>query len=144
MEIRIEQWRERQGIGRVFLFYNKPDTPSTYRPYTLQVWSIDLTWLQGLKQRKWPTRVLPTFTMDFDQLFAALIREYFFVSLYRAFVESLASENASRLSSMQVAERNVERRLETLNTEYHRARQSSITEELLDIVAGFEALNPPE
>ena len=48
--------------------------------------------------------------MDETQLFRALIREYLFVSLYRAFAESLASENASRLASMQVAERNIDDR----------------------------------
>jgi F-type H+-transporting ATPase subunit gamma len=69
-----------------------------------------------------------------------LIREYFFASLYRAFAESLASENASRLSSMQAAEKNIEDRLDQLNTEYHHLRQSSITEELLDVVAGYEVL----
>jgi F-type H+-transporting ATPase subunit gamma len=78
--------------------------------------------------------------MDWDQLFSSLIRQYLFFSLYRAFVESLASENASRLSSMQVAEKNIEERLKELNTQFHSQRQASITMELLDIVTGFEAL----
>jgi len=62
------------------------------------------------------------------------------VSLYRAFAESLASENASRLASMQNAEKNIEEQLQDLNVQYHRTRQMTITEELLDIVAGFEAM----
>jgi F-type H+-transporting ATPase subunit gamma len=78
--------------------------------------------------------------MEWDTLFAALIREYFFVSLFRAIAESLASENASRLSSMQAAEKNIEERLEKLNTRYHHLRQSSITEELMDVLAGYEVL----
>jgi F-type H+-transporting ATPase subunit gamma len=69
-----------------------------------------------------------------------LIREYLFVSLFRAFAESLASENASRLASMQVAERNIEDRLKELSSQFRQSRQSSITSELLDIVAAFEAL----
>jgi F-type H+-transporting ATPase subunit gamma len=78
--------------------------------------------------------------MDWDELFAALMRQYLFVSLYRAAVESLAAENASRLAAMQGAESSVEERLETLENRYHRQRQLRITEELLDIVSGFEAL----
>ena len=78
--------------------------------------------------------------MDGERLFTKLIRQYLFVSLYRAFAESLASENASRLASMQGAERNIEERLADLNAQFHRQRQMSITEELLDIVAGYEAL----
>ena len=70
----------------------------------------------------------------------ALLREYLFVSLYRAFAESLASENASRLASMQAAEKNIEERLQELHGQFHRQRQMTITEEILDIVAGFEAM----
>lgn len=78
--------------------------------------------------------------MDSRRLFSALIRQYLFVSIYRAFAESLASENASRLAAMQLAEKNINERLEELDTDYHRQRQGSITAELLDIAAGFEAL----
>jgi pyruvate, water dikinase len=57
-----------------------------------------------------------------------------------ATAESLASENASRLASMQGAERNIAGQLDDLNRQYHQKRQMAITEELLDIVSGFEAL----
>jgi F-type H+-transporting ATPase subunit gamma len=80
------------------------------------------------------------FTMDWDAFFSALIRQYLFVSLFRAFAESLASENASRLASMQGAEKNIQDRLRDLSSRYHQQRQMSITEELLDIVSGFEAI----
>lgn len=70
----------------------------------------------------------------------ALIREYLFVSLFRACAESLASENASRLAAMQRADKNIDDLLEALNGTYHRLRQSSIDEELFDVVSGFEAL----
>jgi F-type H+-transporting ATPase subunit gamma len=78
-------------------------------------------------------------TMAAEQLFQSLIREYLFVSLFRAFAESLASEDASRLANMQVAERNIEDRLGELFSQFRQSRQSSITSELLDIVAAFEA-----
>jgi F-type H+-transporting ATPase subunit gamma len=78
--------------------------------------------------------------MDRERLFSALIHQYLFVSLYRAFAESLASENAARLAAMQNAERNIEERLGELNRQYHQQRQTAITSELLDIVSGFEAL----
>ena len=53
---------------------------------------------------------------------------------------SLASENASRLSAMHAAERNIDDRLHALRGQFHRERQTSITTELLDIVSGYEAL----
>jgi F-type H+-transporting ATPase subunit gamma len=79
--------------------------------------------------------------MDWNRLFSLLVRQYLFVSLYRALAESLATENASRLASMQVAERNIENRLDELNTQYHQQRQGAIDAELFDLVAGFEALS---
>jgi hypothetical protein len=63
------------------------------------------------------------------------------LSRWQSFLEALVtSENASRLASMQVAERNIGERLEELHAESRHRRQTSITEELLDIVAGLEAL----
>lgn len=138
--IKIAQWRLEREIEQVVLFYNKPTSGASYRPDMLYLLPFDLKWLQGLAKKEWPSRTLPTFTMDWDQLFSSLIRQYLFFSLYRAFVESLASENASRLASMQAAEKNIEDRLKQLNTQFHSQRQASITMELLDIVTGFEAL----
>ncbi len=72
----------------------------------------------------------------------ALVREYLFVSLFRACAESLASENASRLAAMQRADKNIDELLEDLNSRFHRLRQSGIDEELFDVISGFEALTP--
>ena len=70
----------------------------------------------------------------------ALIREYLFISLFRACAESLASENASRLSAMDRADRNIKELLEHLNGRLRRQRQGLIDEELFDVTAGYEAL----
>ena len=136
----IEEWHSRRKIDQIMLFFCEHLSSASYRPQTLRLLPIDGEWLRKIQVRKWPTRVLPIFTMDWERLFTKLIRQYLFVSLYRAFAESLASENASRLASMQGAERNIEERLADLNGQFHRQRQMSITEELLDIVAGYEAL----
>jgi F-type H+-transporting ATPase subunit gamma len=71
----------------------------------------------------------------------ALIREYVFVSLFRACAESLASENASRLAAMERADRNIDELLENLHGTFHRVRQGGIDEELFDVLSGFEALS---
>jgi F-type H+-transporting ATPase subunit gamma len=136
----IEEWHSQRKINRINLFFNEHLSGASYRPHALRLWPVDLEWLQNLEKREWPTRSLPSFTMDWNRLFSLFMRQYLFVSLYRAFAESLASENASRLASMQGAERNIEERLRELNAEFHRQRQMTITEELLDIVAGFMAL----
>ena len=140
MLLTIEQWHSQRDLDRFVLCYNRPLSSASHLPHTLQVLPIDPDWRQSLAANPWPGRTLPTFTMDWDRLFTSLIHQYLLISLYRAVVESLASENASRLASMQAAENNIEERLTELDASYHYQRQSSITEELLDILGGFEAL----
>ena len=70
----------------------------------------------------------------------ALIREYLFISLFRACAESLASENTSRLASMERADRNIEELLDGFKHSFHQLRQSDIDEELFDLVSGVELL----
>lgn len=138
--IRVEDWRSTHRLDRILLFYNTLASGTSYEATTEQLLPLDRTWLERMEQEPWPTRMLPTHRTDWDDLFAALVRQYLFVSLYRAFAESLASEHSSRLAAMQRAETNVEERLDALRDRYHQQRQNAITEEVLDITAGFEAL----
>lgn len=138
--VKIEEWNDKKGLNTVLLFYSKYISGASYRLQTVNLLPVDRKWLSNLREQGWPNRCLPMFTMDWELLFSALIRQYIFVSLFRAFAESLASENASRLASMQGAEKNIQDRLRELNMRYHQQRQMSITEELLDILSGFEAL----
>ncbi|MBD2512435.1 F0F1 ATP synthase subunit gamma [Nostoc muscorum FACHB-395] len=138
--LHIEMWESQLQINEIVLFYNKPHSNTSCEPHTLQLLPIDETWLQNLQQQKWLGPTLPTFTMDWSQLFSALVKQYLFISIYRAFAESLASENASRLASMQASEQNIEEQLAQLNAQFQHERQTAITEEMLEIASGFEAL----
>ncbi len=75
-----------------------------------------------------------------SDLYSRLLRQHLFVSLFRACAHSLAGENASRIASMQAAERSIAERLEEFREEWRRTRQTLITEELLDVITGFEML----
>lgn len=136
----IEDWHFVQGVEFVVLFYARPVSGAWYRVKGVRMLPVDEEWIHALQVKPWPSHVLPTFTMPEAKLFRALIREYLFVSLFRAFTDSLTSENASRLASMQVAERNIEERLHALTTESRQLRQTTITSELLDIISAYEAL----
>jgi len=139
--LRIQSWNSQSRVQHVLLVYSKQLSGAEYRPHDVHLLPVDEDWLGRIRQRTWPSKALPTFRMDRKSLFSSLIREYLFVSLFRAFAESLASENASRLAAMQGAEKNIEEQLGELNRRYHQQRQMSITEELLDIVSGYEALS---
>lgn len=142
--VKIEEWRTKKGIDQIVLFYNRPTSEASFAPQMINLFPLDIDWLKGLGEKKWPSRSLPTFSMDADQLFSSLVRQYLFFSLYRAFIESLASENGSRLMAMQMAEKNIEDHLSELTVQFNRQRQEAISSELLDVVTGFEALTGGE
>jgi F-type H+-transporting ATPase subunit gamma len=141
---KIDEWHSKRGIDLVVLFHARPVSGAWYRIHGIRLLPVDEEWINGLRAKPWPSKAVPMFTMDETLLFQALIHEYLFVSLFRAFAESLASENASRLASMQVAERNIEDHLRALSAESRQSRQMTITSELLDIIASFEALRGSE
>lgn len=136
----LEDWEIKKGRQRLLLFYNRPNGHASFKTRKLQIYPLNLSWLQHLAQKPWPSRSLPIYTLPWQELFAALVREYYFVSLYRTLAESLASEHAARLEAMQAAEKNIEDGLAKLTLELNQIRQESITEELQDIVVGAQLL----
>ncbi|MBR5349508.1 MAG: ATP synthase F1 subunit gamma [Lachnospiraceae bacterium] len=88
----------------------------------------------------------PTFSpMNYEpseeEVLAQLIPQYMAGILHGAFIEAIASENAARMQAMDNATKNAEEMMEDLELEYNRARQSSITQELTEIIAGANAIS---
>ena len=134
--------RHNQGdVTELHLFYNRTTSGAMYMPVRQRLLPLDETWRRKLAEHPWPTGNLPEVIGSGTATLRALIREYLFVSLFRACAESLASENASRLAAMQRADKNIDELLEHLNGTFHRLRQSGIDEELFDVISGFEALS---
>ena len=137
--------RHSQGeVTELHLFYNRPTSGAVYAPVSQRLLPLDENWRRKLAELPWPTKNLPEVMGGGTATLRALIREYLFVSLFRACAESLASENASRLAAMQRADKNIDESLEDLNRTFHRLRQSGIDEELFDVISGFEALSVEE
>jgi F-type H+-transporting ATPase subunit gamma len=136
--IKSEENYEKGTIKEFYIFYNKQNNGVGYTPVSQGLLPLDEKWRQGLT--KWPTAKIPQVIGERKSTLQALIHEYLFVSLFKACAESSASENASRLAAMQRAEKNIGELLDDLSHKFHRLRQSSIDEELFDVVSGFEAL----
>ncbi len=77
---------------------------------------------------------------DPEELLARLIPEYVTISVYRALLESAASELGARMTAMRNAAENAETMMEDLTLEMNRVRQAEITQEILEVVGGAEAL----
>lgn len=135
----VERWRD-AGVREVAMVHHRPRPDGRCRPVLAALLPVAPRRFRRIGETQWESRTLPTFTMDRAALLAALLRQYFFVSVLRAQIESIAAENASRLAAMQAAERSLEERGDALLAELRHQRQEAITTELLEIVSGFEAL----
>lgn len=136
--MQIDELREEMPLEKIILYYNKPQDNSIFAEDTELLFPIDLVELSK-SDVQWESKGLPTYFAEKQEIISDLVKQYFFITLYRAFCFSLASENASRLMSMQSAEKNVDKQLDELNFFFRRERQNNITEELNDIVSGFRA-----
>ena len=136
----LYRWRQKPEMKRIDLFFNNYEPGSSGLPSKVPLLPLDNERLRELMKKKWPGRSLPYSSAPTHKLFSALIQQYLFVTIYRAQVQSLASEQASRLLSLQQAEKNIQEHLEELTGRYRNVRQSVITSELLDLVAGFRTV----
>ena len=127
----------------LFLFYNRPSSGAVYAPVSQRLLPLDETWRHKLAEIPWPTGTLPEVLGSRTATLRALVHEYLFISLFQACAESLASENASRLAAMERANQNIDELLEALHGTFQRLRQTSIDEELFDVISGFEAQGGP-
>ena len=140
IQIESEVHRDKGQHAPLWVFHNRPVSGAIYEPVSQRLLPLDAKWRRNLAAIRWPTANLPEVMGDGIETLRTLIREYLFISLFRACAESLASENASRLAAMQRADKNINDLLEQLNGTFHRLRQSGIDEELFDVISGFEAL----
>jgi len=75
-----------------------------------------------------------------EEIFSSLIPKNVEIQIFRALLESQASEEAARMSAMENATKSANEMISKLTLQYNKARQASITKELMDIVGGVEAL----
>jgi F-type H+-transporting ATPase subunit gamma len=140
LQIEIEGWTAGQRVSEIRVFHNSPRAIARYEVTNQRLLPLDAAWFKRIREIPWPKSQLAEVLGDRATSLNALVREELFISLYRACAESLASENASRLAAMQRAEENIDSVSDDLRQSLNRLRQSSIDEELFDVIAGFNAL----
>jgi F-type H+-transporting ATPase subunit gamma len=75
-----------------------------------------------------------------ERLFRDLLPRYVMIEIYRAMLESVAAEHAARMTAMDSASNNADDMIDSLTLSMNRARQASITKEIIEIVSGAAAL----
>ena len=80
------------------------------------------------------------FEASAEEILAELLPSYVEITIYRAILEGMASEHGARMTAMRAASEAAEEMIDDLTLEMNRVRQASITQEILEVVAGADAL----
>ena len=128
---------ESGAFARLYLLHARYLSPGQIEPRFERILPLDLGQWRGTDRARvsQPHLALPRVDLLWE-----LVSEYTFISLMRAFTESLAGENGMRLQSMEAARTNIDETLADLQLQARIQRQNEITEQLLDVVSGAEAL----
>jgi F-type H+-transporting ATPase subunit gamma len=86
-------------------------------------------------------RALVEYEPEPEEILERLVPDYVEISIYRALLESTASEHGARMTAMRNASDNASTLIEDLTLEMNRARQAEITQEILEVVGGAEGLS---
>ena len=138
--MRIYEAMQTNKVTNVEMFYHKREPGKTTSMEKIILLPFSQKAYQDLKNKPWKTNNVPLVTLPTNVLVQALIKEYLMIEVSSALTYSLAAEHHTRMVNMQNAEKNIDERLEVFNQEYQQRRQDSITEELIDVVSGSEAI----
>src|SRR5579884_4289998 len=95
---------------------------------------------EGSEDQPGEHRALVEYEPDPEEILSRLVPDYVEISVYRALLESTASEHGARMTAMRNASDNAGELIEDLTLEMNRARQAEITQEIMEVVAGAEGL----
>ncbi|MEW6277599.1 MAG: F0F1 ATP synthase subunit gamma [Candidatus Eremiobacterota bacterium] len=138
--LHIESWSSHLTELTVDVLHQELKNGARHEPVRTRLLPLDPAWLAELARAPWRSRGLPAAHLPPDHLLGLLLRQWLFSELYRAVVQSMAAECQARLLAMQAAEKALGDRVAELERELQQLRQELVTDELLDLVAGFEAV----
>jgi F-type H+-transporting ATPase subunit gamma len=84
IQIESEARRAKSEYARLYVFHNRPQSGALYEPVSQRLLPLDVEWQQGLAKVPWPTKMLPEVMSGGTATLRTLIREYLFISLFRA------------------------------------------------------------
>jgi F-type H+-transporting ATPase subunit gamma len=126
-------------VGEIYLAYTSFKNTVTHIPRLIRLLPVDSTIAADSKNDD------PLTPMNYepqeDEALDMIIPKYVTSLIYGALVEAVASENGARMQAMDNATSNADEMISALGLQYNRARQSSITQELTEIIAGASAIS---
>jgi F-type H+-transporting ATPase subunit gamma len=130
-------------VDRVILVYNRFESALVQRVTTVDLLPIPESVLEAAEEtdeEKGPVRGDFIYEPEPEEILARLLPVYLETEIYRAFLESAASFLAAQMTAMRNASKNAGELIDRYTLQMNRARQAQITQEILEIVAGADAL----
>lgn len=130
---------ENGEVGEIYLAYTSFKNTVVHEPKVIKILPIDVD--EIMQDVEIDVLTPMNYEPEADEALDMIIPKYMNNIIYGAFIEAIASENGARMQAMDSATKNAEDMIADLSLKYNRARQSSITQELTEIIAGAEAIS---
>jgi F-type H+-transporting ATPase subunit gamma len=139
---RLSELYTGEEVDRVVVVYNAFESPLVQRVTVQDVLPLsnDLLETDDDERQEDALRGDFIFEPEPEEILARLLPVYLETELYRALLESAASEHGARMTAMRNASKNAGELIDSLTLAMNRARQAEITQEILEVVAGADAL----
>lgn len=139
----IKRYTEDEGIDKVFLLYNEFKSVLQQRVVQEQLLPVSRTEAEPEAETKANQAVSLVdyiYEQPPDEMFGQLLPRLIETQIFRALLESVASEQGARMTAMDSASKNASELIDTLTLNMNRVRQAAITNEIIEVVSGAAAL----
>lgn len=133
----LSQQFEEDRYHKVELLYNHFTGLGSYQSLVVPLLPLNLQSNASDSPPHLHPRSQPLMDVAVEEIFAQILQEFLYMEIYRAFLESLLSENGVRLVNMNQASRNIDKRIQELEMESNFVRQNEVTDELSEIIAAY-------
>src|ERR1044071_5977866 len=136
----IKLYTEDTGIDKVFLIYNEFKSVLSQRVVSEQLLSVSRAKEEDPDAKSARTLVDYIYEQPPEEMFSRLLPRLIETQIFRALLESVASEHGARMTAMDSASKNASELIESLTLNMNRVRQAAITNEIIEVVSGAAAL----
>lgn len=129
-------------IGEIYMAYTAFKNTVVHEPRLIKLLPLDADDFKSENDADaFSDRLLMNFEPSEEEVLNSIIPKYMSNIIFGAYLAAIASENGARMQAMDSATSNADEMISSLSLQYNRARQSSITQELTEIIAGSEAIS---
>jgi F-type H+-transporting ATPase subunit gamma len=136
----LRRFSEDEGLDKVFLIFNEFRSVISQRVVVEQILPVSRAEVEAPEAGQPQTFIEYVYEQPPAEIFSRLLPRLVETQVYRALLESVASEQGARMTAMDSASKNAGELIQSLTLNMNRIRQASITREIIEIVSGAAAL----